>query len=102
MAGRAAWSRALHLVDSVKPLFITALLLLTIVISVNILRRGSPPARILLPISVFLLQAAAYAYYLHPEDRYTYICNPLLFIQFALFLGLQQKRMDKSPKSLLA
>ncbi|MCB0344267.1 MAG: glycosyltransferase family 39 protein [Bdellovibrionales bacterium] len=48
-----------------------------------------------LALLIFFTQAAAYAYLLHTDDRYTLVLNPILYIQCALFIRYWVQRKSE-------
>lgn len=87
------WQRALHYIHFVKPLFSAVILGMFFALAILISRTPAINVLFLLPYLIIVFQALAYSYFLHYEDRYTYVCNPLLWIQ----LGLIAETVMKAP-----
>lgn len=86
------WTNCLTLLSRFKPLLSVLFLGLCFITAASQLLRGELKLLFYLPLLIFLTQAAAYAWLLHLDDRYTLVLNPILYIQTALALHYWRKR----------
>ncbi|MCB0358483.1 MAG: glycosyltransferase family 39 protein [Bdellovibrionales bacterium] len=82
------WKLMLHYLHQWRPALAITLYVLTLLAGIRVLFSRNGNLLLFTPIAIFLSQAAAYAWLLHPDDRYVYVLNPLLVLQGGVALSI--------------
>ncbi len=80
------WQKILHYIHFTKPIVSLLLVFAVGYLFISVARNPLLTPFLLLPYLILLLQACAYSFLLHNEDRYTYVLNPLIYLQLGLIL----------------